>query len=143
MNTDLALDVWEQIKATPDKWNQNSWRRFDDCGTTMCFAGWAVQLSGMEFLSANNTYADLVIDPENGRRLSEWEASGYGGVPVSTVSVVAQNLLDLTDGQRAVLFGAENDLEEIRKVLIRFLDEDPDVLCEKRRAERGQMCDGA
>lgn len=41
-NAALAYAVLDQIDAHPDSWNQEIW----DCGTTACFAGWAVRLSG-------------------------------------------------------------------------------------------------
>lgn len=41
-NTPLARKVIDQIIAVPEEWNQEDWR----CGSGMCFAGWAIELSG-------------------------------------------------------------------------------------------------
>jgi hypothetical protein len=41
-NAALAYAVLDQIDAHPEQWDQATW----DCGTSACFAGWAVRLSG-------------------------------------------------------------------------------------------------
>jgi hypothetical protein len=41
-NATLAYKVLDHIDAHPENWNQAHWW----CGTSGCFAGWTVQLSG-------------------------------------------------------------------------------------------------
>jgi hypothetical protein len=41
-NAELAYRVLDHIDAHPEQWNQKRWW----CGTSGCFAGWAVTLSG-------------------------------------------------------------------------------------------------
>lgn len=130
VNVDLLLDVWEIIRDEPVTWNQREWWSTvrdvngDSCGTAFCFAGWACQLSGVKW---NSTTTDLVDR----------------GVGIETVSVAAQNLLGLTNPMTnpmaSHLFRGTNDIHDIRRCLDEILGDDPDVLVEKRRAERGEF----
>lgn len=43
-NAELAYRVLDQIDAEPERWNQNAW--VIGCGTSYCFAGWALTLTG-------------------------------------------------------------------------------------------------
>lgn len=43
-NAQLAYRVLDVIDADPKAWDQNFWVK--DCGTTFCFAGWALVLTG-------------------------------------------------------------------------------------------------
>lgn len=54
-NATLAYAVLDQIDARPDLWNQHEW-----CGTAMCFAGWAVELSGAR-ANGNGMIGDLHV----------------------------------------------------------------------------------
>lgn len=46
-NVPLMLKVLEHITAHPDEHDQHTWAtRAPHCGTTYCFAGWAVVLTG-------------------------------------------------------------------------------------------------
>lgn len=45
-NVELLKRVRKHIDRHPDKWDQYTYRDVYECGTVMCFAGWAVQLSG-------------------------------------------------------------------------------------------------
>lgn len=38
--------VIAQIEAHPETWDQRAWRQ---CGTTMCVAGWACEMTGAEW----------------------------------------------------------------------------------------------
>lgn len=46
INTDLLLQIREQITAHPETHDQDQWGRRTECGTTHCIAGWAAVLSG-------------------------------------------------------------------------------------------------
>lgn len=54
INLDLALEVREMIKMHPERHSQKTWAREESCGTTMCIAGWACHLSGLDFLMTLN-----------------------------------------------------------------------------------------
>src|ERR1044072_2947244 len=41
-NAELAYRVLDHIDAHPETWQQDSWH----CGSSFCFGGWAVALSG-------------------------------------------------------------------------------------------------
>lgn len=45
-NAELAWRVLDHIDVDPESWNQGTWYRQTDCGTSACFAGWAVALAG-------------------------------------------------------------------------------------------------
>jgi hypothetical protein len=45
-NAELAYRVLDHIDAHPRQWDQTTWIRDGECGTTACFAGWTVLLSG-------------------------------------------------------------------------------------------------
>jgi len=47
-NTDLMIEIRNQITNHPETHNQKSWGSRTDCGTTHCIAGWAIVLSGVE-----------------------------------------------------------------------------------------------
>ncbi len=47
-NAELAYKVLDHIDARPELWRQGIWLGESECGTTACFAGWAVMLSGCE-----------------------------------------------------------------------------------------------
>jgi hypothetical protein len=51
-NAELAYRVLDQIDAHPERWDQKRWW----CGTSGCFAGWAVVLSDGEDAMMNGSY---------------------------------------------------------------------------------------
>lgn len=58
-NTELAYRVLDHIDAHPELWRQSSWLDESECGTTACFAGWAVLLSGCKV--SEDEYCDNVV----------------------------------------------------------------------------------
>jgi hypothetical protein len=49
-NVDLLYKVLDHIRENRDQHDQSSWARKTDCGSSFCFAGWTVQLSGYEIV---------------------------------------------------------------------------------------------
>jgi len=45
-NQELAKKVLDHILAYPEGHDQNTWGTRDECGTTMCIAGWTCELEG-------------------------------------------------------------------------------------------------
>lgn len=58
-NAELAYKVLDHIDAHPDSWDQSSWV----CGTTACFAGWAVRLSGATIDGQGGSDGEVVDGP--------------------------------------------------------------------------------
>lgn len=48
INTDLMLQIREQITSNPELHDQTSWGEQKDCGTTHCIAGWACAMTGAQ-----------------------------------------------------------------------------------------------
>jgi hypothetical protein len=44
VNMPLVERVFEQIRETPQLWDQANWSENSECGTTHCFGGWACVL---------------------------------------------------------------------------------------------------
>lgn len=65
-NAELAYRVLDHIDAHPEQWFQNDWAHKNECGTSYCFAGWAVLLAGRELIwdGLSETYdeAAWVVD---------------------------------------------------------------------------------
>lgn len=93
-------------------WDQSTWRDYDECGTAMCFAGWAIELDpGYSFNShyVNGDILDYVdvTDPE-----------GF----VLTVQQAAREILGLTPEQGTELFLGTNEIEDIRAIIDSWKD---------------------
>lgn len=54
-NAELAYRTLDQIDASPEHWRQSSWV----CGTSYCFGGWAVVLSGGQLNEDGEVCAEL------------------------------------------------------------------------------------
>jgi hypothetical protein len=103
-NAELAYKVLDYIEAHPERHDQNAWvgeggpvdataESVESCGTTACFGGWTVLLSGL----AIDIAAGVVLD---GERLD--------------VSTAAGKLLGLSEGQKENLFFGADDLDDVR-----------------------------
>lgn len=102
----------ETVIANPDKWEQRNWAKKTECGTTLCFAGWAVTLKGEELfwgfpeaMQEDIQYYGFVITGtlESGR----------------TISSVAQAWLDLDYDQADKLFYSDqfNGLDHLNELI--------------------------
>lgn len=87
-NTDLMIQVRDHVIEHPETHVQNIWVSRNECGTTACIAGWAVQLSGVE--------ADK-------HQLSEYGETSRTADGRS-VNLLATELLGLTDIEASHLF---------------------------------------
>lgn len=134
--------VLGKIKADPEHYDQGMWARKDACGTTYCFAGWAIELYGKdqyEWAFGYRSVTGKVRDPQ----LADWawgvidrETGAYREAPD-----VARELLGLTRGQADRIFAAWNNLEAVEdgvKAVANdpnafadydwFSDNDPDIV---------------
>lgn len=115
-NVNLLQGTLAYIEANPETWNQGEWV----CGTTMCFAGHAVALSGIHV--DGNTYIPI-------RNLPDDLRSHYEGMNSVHVARLAAKLLDISDGETPDwdepamewdsdrLFYGDNTLEELREIV--------------------------
>lgn len=80
INTDLLLEIREQITSHPETHDQNQWGRRTACGTTHCIAGWAIVLSGATFdwTSVYNTAGTSVTVNDGAYRIEEYAACEMG-----------------------------------------------------------------
>ena len=129
LNTDLLDLVYKTIEADQSHWDQNHWRTGDDptvtvngqrelqvtCGTSFCFAGWAVQL-GSEHKPRWANVVFLRADPEDDRA---------DVVPGAIIAVDdrARRLLGLTAFQAASLFSGGNNLNDLKARIDRIKEE--------------------
>lgn len=103
LNRELLLRTVKHIKDNPEKHDQSAFR--GACGSTYCFAGWAVVLhTGQAPEDKHLSYPGATtwwVDKDTGK-LSGTPYSGYGNsIPVSDY---AQKILGLTEIQADRLF---------------------------------------
>lgn len=98
-HAELADRVLAQIKAHPETWNQEDYR----CETGMCFAGWACELSGVQWYGGpDEDYSDYTVGPDGSM------------VPAD---VVARRLLGIPLSEGAELFHFYNDLTALEVIV--------------------------
>jgi hypothetical protein len=108
-NWPLIDSVLDQIDAHPETWDQNHWR----CGTSMCFAGWTVELS------QKNGVKWVQEDPnEDSIAVTQVIMPGaFGRTEEVHVSTAACDLLGLPSAGANALFEGTNSREDISYVL--------------------------
>lgn len=115
VNTQLLDLTMSLISKRPDDWEQGDWVEVkydpetdEPCGTTCCFAGHALLLSG-------DYEAVLYTDPEDYEfaELVEIET----GEEVSDPAAEAANVLGLTDREAKELFYGYNRIENIKYIV--------------------------
>lgn len=128
-NIELLNKALHFIEENPDEWKQDRWATVTDCGTSYCFAGWALTLACVPVIV--DDYDALVnIDTLNGV-LAKWgtsidpddyETDGFLGVrdaAEALLDIDDMHLRDLEDGElysaADVLFEADNGLDRLRK----------------------------
>jgi hypothetical protein len=124
-NIELLEETYRFIEANPQHWNQRSWR----CKTGMCFAGWAAELAGGEWLLDARkafTYDSDTVDmagdylvPAEGdvkryKRTLVVEGETLEGTHVEDR---AARVLGLNYEESEALFDGSNDLEDLRRVI--------------------------
>lgn len=100
-NLELAKRVLAQIEADPATWNQEHWAYKTECGTSYCFAGWALKLAYQEPQFLFWGYDDEATYV----RLPKGE---------TTISSAADAVLGISQAQGELLFWAENTLDDLR-----------------------------
>lgn len=98
-NTDLMIQVRDHVIEHPETHVQNVWVSRNECGTTACIAGWAVQLAGIQ-LGQTDAFGET-FEAADGR----------------TVRTHATDLLGLTYREAGHLFGGGHAESEALAVL--------------------------
>lgn len=110
-NAELAYAVLDQIDAHPESWDQLTW----DCGTTACFAGWAVRLSGGSSVDGVHVSSGPV-ELENLRI----EFAAYKALGIDEVGASYGN------PERTWLFDIENDREKLGELVAEIFGPRPE-----------------
>jgi len=109
-NSELLRSTMAYIESHVHEWDQFAWAHRGDCGTAMCFAGWAVTLAGAEvdFTRFGDESSTSTITPASQREL---------GLRSSYIDEAARELLDLSLDQSEELFCASNSMERLRMLV--------------------------
>jgi len=103
----LGMKAVEEA-AVQGTWNQKTWR----CGTSMCFAGWVIEISGREWVPGTQ---HVVATPEE---IADGDAFySDGGAMAMAPSAVAQDLLGITSTWANTLFHENNTLNDLRHMV--------------------------
>jgi len=141
VNTELLDKVLDYIEANNDLWNQNVWAEvningfdgdtlkrmiLDDpenpaCGTAMCFAGHACNLSGWRpFFRPVTTWGGELDDRSNefmlGQAIHSDTCRNKAG-EVASVKGKAMDLLGINSLDADHLFDGNNDLDQLREMV--------------------------
>jgi len=113
-NAELAYRVLDHIDAHPESWDQKRWW----CGTSGCFAGWTVELSGEKIDGRNHVRVgsgefDVVHVGERAAQLL-----GFGGEgPLNDAARSALGGTDEDEDDEFELFWASNTREDIGRIV--------------------------
>lgn len=102
--------VMDQILTNPKQHDQSAWaqrsKRKPDCGTSYCFAGWAVTMAGYDMVWEEYHFSDLAF---------------YCKLPGATdwvyIEQVAQDVLGLTKVEADRLFSESNTVEMLEQMV--------------------------
>lgn len=116
-NVPLLRKVWEYVKDEPDDYDQREWVKQQHlgttCGTTYCFAGHALALSG-HTLEARYSY---------GTYAPEYYLDGERVVDVNIAAEACKALgISYTMGDR--LFWGSNTREDVRRIVSGIIGEE-------------------
>lgn len=94
------------IEANPEQHNQGSWATQDECGTTMCLAGWTAKIAGATILFEHGRdWSATCITPQGERE---------------TIPDFAAEVLGLDEREADRLFYTARDLDDIKMIVKEF-----------------------
>ena len=109
VNKELLNKVMDHILANQEQWKQNSWATKTECGTTYCFAGWAVVLSGYK--------PSFMLD------YNETNYCIKNGISVP-IELVAIEELGISSEESTQLFNGSSTLEELKDIVNELTSEE-------------------
>ena len=102
--------ILEYIEEHESEWDQSAWAfRHPTCGTTLCFAGFAVTRAGYTLMWGSLPHASFCADLSAEQPEDEW------------IEVVARRVLRLNESEAERLFRGANTLDDLR-VAIRVIE---------------------
>jgi hypothetical protein len=120
-NIELLKRTLRYIEDHPYSWDQATFYTYDECGTSHCFAGWAVVLSGVRPHPDEKVLVDE-LPPEVRDRLDPKDVwVEFPGTRITTIADAATALLDV-GRWRALpdhphLFDGGNTLDDLRAMV--------------------------
>lgn len=118
-NVALLKQTLNFIKDNPETWDQGNW-----CGTSQCFAGWAVTLAGMRADTLRETVDVAEMPAELAAEVDpDFEQISVRGAAVIALGIGDMSLPDVDDewpdvkpeliSAASVLFHSGNTLEDL------------------------------
>jgi hypothetical protein len=107
INVEELRLIVKQIEAHPETWYQRTWAKQESCGTSFCVAGHAVYRAGYDVL-----WGEMLGDTSTATDCAHPESQA-----VVSISVMARELLGLTEYQSGTLFNGSNSLDDIKAVV--------------------------
>jgi len=107
-NVEKLEAVLDYIRSYPEEHNQSAWAEKGACGTTLCFAGTAVVLSGYEIV---------------------WQADGHDaymcqrGLETGHIAEVAADELQLSNAQAKDLFLGAFSFDDVERAVKDIINE--------------------
>lgn len=144
-NWPLLIQTAEYIVDHPSEWDQSWW--VSECGTTACFAGWAVRLADFEFVGdSRGTVPRISLSRDRYFELKEAGVSAWQSANSYNVGVcdLSRHLLGLKIGNETVdLFACTNGLEDILIKLDEWAFADGMYLTDKLYNKLDELLDAA
>ena len=119
VNAEALERVMTHIKDNPRMWRQATYftdRDVHDCGTTACFAGWAVQFYAEQ--EGWKPREELFV----ATTARYYFKDGQPPEDASHVAEVAAEILGITDADADILFGGSNDMEQLETMVKNLLN---------------------
>ena len=145
LNVELLDKTLEFIRANKKRWDQGVWRyvslgsrtpqkvaalkKAPECGTAMCFAGWAAQISGCTWaVSTQKLVAEALeenyqVEDTSILATPEERATGLGWYDDDRKAYLvsardrAKRELGLTEAEANELFAGGNTLTDLRRII--------------------------
>lgn len=114
-NVALLRLTLKHIEMAPCTWDQEHWRRKAECGTVMCFAGWACTLAGGRWHTPADEFWRDVLKAEDGDEADNVIPLHKG--PVIEAYARGRRVLGLTGPQAADLFRYTNTLSDLHRIV--------------------------
>lgn len=130
-NAELAYAVLDHIDAHPEQHDQSRWFQKTTCGTTGCFAGWAVVLAGHHVEFDPEPYRDGIqrYDTIDGDRMRTVQWVAEEDLRIAGLEVPCQTCPDCgyLDDATEALFCANNTREDLGRLVEQIFGPRPEV----------------